>query len=169
MAVKNKNKFLTQDGQAIIEMVLFFPLLILLFIYFLNITASINGSINQQKVTRSYFFARLKNNSLFPFSYDIRLENWPYVGMGFIGWKEKFSDGDEPFLACYQAKVPFFSTEETTCSSQYQGNNTNYIRVGTVFGVCGATYQKGSAGEYHRGILKEPKEVASWGACTIVQ
>ena len=140
---KNPIHFLKQneDGQAIIEMVLFFPLLVLLFIYFINITASINGAINQQKVTRAYFFALLKNNSLYPFSRDIKEIRAPYSGMSFIGWREKFGSANEPLLACYQAKVPFFSTDETACTAQYTGRNTNYIRVGTVFGLCGATYR----------------------------
>lgn len=170
MVVKKKQSFnlvLNQDGQAIIELILFFPLLVLLFIYFLNITASINGSINQQKITRSYFFARLKNNSLYPFSYDVREVGLPHSGMSFIGWTEKFGSSLEPYLACYQAKVPFFSTDETACTAKYPGVNTNYVRVGTVFGICGASYQMESSGEYLRGVVKEAKDVASWEACNI--
>ena len=161
-----------QAGQAIIEMVIFFPLLALLFIYFLNITASINGAINQQKITRSYFFARLKNNSLFPLvAEDIRNGqlDWSYFGMSFIGWNEKFNSANEPLLPCYLAKIPFFSTDETSCSTQYSGNRTNYIRVGTVFGLCGTTYQRGNSGEYLRGVVNDQSDVASRDACIIKQ
>jgi hypothetical protein len=169
MVVKKKEIIKNEDGQAIIEMVIFFPLLTLLFFYFLNVTASINGAINQQKITRSYFFARLKNNSMYPYAHDIRPSTWSYLGMSFIGWSEKFNSSDEPLLPCYTAKVPFFSTQETSCTAQYNGNFTNYIRVGTVFGMCGATYQMGGGGQYLRGIVKDPKDVASWEACTIQQ
>lgn len=172
MVVKNQQRIIfNQEGQAIIEMVLFFPLLVLLFVYFLNITASINGSINQQKITRSYFFARLKSNSMYPLAQDFRPELggvlWDYAGMSFIGWTEKFNSSQEPFLACYKANVPFFKTEETECSAQYSGNNTNYIRVGTIFGICGATYRMGSGGEYLRGVVNEGSDVASWKSCTL--
>ena len=169
MDVKFKKKFVkNQDGQAMIEMILFLPLLILLFIYLLSISASINGAINQQKITRGYFFSRLKNNSMYPFAQDAKAASWSYFGMSFIGWREKFKDGaDEPVLPCYLAKVPFFSSDETSCN-EYQGTKTNYIRVGTVFGVCGANYHRKSNDEYQRGIDGDPGEdVASWGACTI--
>ena len=147
-------------------MVVFFPLLALLFFYFLNVTASINGAINQQKITRAYFFARLKNNSLYPFSHDVISSDWSYAGMSFIGWSEKFNNNDEPLMPCYLAKVPFFSTQETACSNQYSGKATNYIRVGTVFGLCGSSYQK-LGQEYIRGIVNDPQDVISWQSCTI--
>ncbi len=169
MGVNISKDILNNKGQAIIEMVIFFPLLALLFFYFLNITASINGSINQQKITRSYFFARLKNNSLYPFGHDARDGQWQYFGMSFIGWSEKFNTSFEPLLPCFIAKVPFFSSNETDCTAQYSGNRTNYIRVGTVFGMCGASYQLGKGGEYLRGVIKDSKDVASWEACTIQQ
>lgn len=169
MGVKKNRLIKNEDGQAIIEMVIFFPLLALLFMYFLNITASINGSINQQKITRSYFFARLKSNSLYPFGHDAREADWGYFGMSFIGWSEKFNTSNEPLAPCYSAKVPFFSTDETSCTEKYSGSRTNYIRVGTVFGMCGTTYQMGSGGEYLRGVVKEPSEVSSWESCTIQQ
>lgn len=172
--VVNKKSIVKKNekGQAMIEMVIFFPLLALLFIYFLNVTASINGAINQQKITRSYFFARLKNNTLFPLvAEDIRNGevDWSYYGMSFIGWNEKFNNSNNPLLPCYLAKVPFFSTDETNCTAQYSGSRTNYIRVGTVFGLCGATYQRGDSGEYHRGVVSDPSDVASKEACTIKQ
>ena len=169
MGVSHRELVKNENGQAIIEMVIFFPLLALLFMYFLNVTASINGSINQQKITRSYFFARLKNNSLYPFAHDARGSTWSYFGMSFIGWSEKFNNANEPLAPCYSAKVPFFSTDETSCTDRYSGNKTNYIRVGTVFGICGATYQLGNGGEYLRGVVKDPSEVASWESCTIQQ
>lgn len=164
---KKIEKLNNESGQAIFEMVLFFPLLILLFLYFLKITASINGAINQQKITRGYFYARLKNNSYYPFYQDAYQGNWVKFGMSFIGWNEKFNAAQEPLLPCYQAKVPMFSTEETDCSPNYKGSATSYIRVGTVYGVCGANFETNSSGEYQRGFVSSPGDIASWAACTI--
>lgn len=158
---------MNENGQAIFEMILFFPLLILLFLYFIKVTASINGAINQQKITRGYFFARLKNNSLYPLAQDAKEASWQKFGMSFIGWNEEFNSAEEPLLPCYLAKVPLFSTDETKCSATYSGTKTNFIRVGTVFGVCGTSYQSNTSGEYQRGFVGESSDIASWNACTI--
>lgn len=156
-----------QNGQAIFEMVLFFPLLVLFFVYFIKITASINGAINQQKVTRGYFYARLKHNSYYPFYQDALEGNWVKFGMSFIGWNEKFNNSRNPLLPCYQAKVPMLSTNEIACTSNYQGTKTSYIRVGTVYGVCGANYERNSSGDYQRGFVNSASDLASWSSCTI--
>ncbi|MCY4523174.1 MAG: hypothetical protein OXB84_00400, partial [Halobacteriovoraceae bacterium] len=51
-----EKKKIYSKGQALIELLVFFPFLILLIIAMLKLASAINGSINQQKAVRSYFF-----------------------------------------------------------------------------------------------------------------
>ena len=162
-----KKKLSSEKGQSIIEMVLFLPLMVMLFIYLINLSGSINGAINQQKVTRSYFYSRLKNNSFYPLANDAYQTDWSYYGMSFIGWREKFKEGtQEPLMSCFPAKVPFFPYPENNCDT-YQSTATAYVRVGTVYGMCGSNYRRLTNSSIHRGVYDGPGDVASWAACTI--
>ena len=53
-------------GQAMFEFIIFLPFVVVLFKMFLNIGGAINGSINQQKQLRGYFYYLNKGNSYFP-------------------------------------------------------------------------------------------------------
>lgn len=147
-------KILNEKGQAFLELIFFLPVMTLLLALLVVIGNSLNGAINQQKVTRSYFYSRLKNHSGFPRkSYTNGAQNsWRLFGMHFIGWRERFVDGDVPVQPCYKLKLPFGS-EETKCD-EYKGDSTPFIRVGTVYGACGATYIRGSRNGL--GVMKSP-------------
>ncbi len=138
MAVKKILK--QEEGVAFFEFIFFLPLMVLLMGLLVSIGNSINGSINQQKIARSYFYSRISNNSLFPLKNNDPNSNqkfWKSFGMFFIGWREK-SEGEFPVQPCYKFRLPF-AGEEQSCQ-EYRKNSTEYVRVGTVYGACGATY-----------------------------
>lgn len=128
-----------ENGQALIEFLMFLPLLLIMYTTTVSIGNSINGSINQQKVTRGYLYNRILNNSTIPkpSSSDQSFKRWRRFGMFFIGYsKEK--RGQEPYAACYKLKLPF-SNGETSCE-RYNKTSTSFVRVETVYGLCGNTY-----------------------------
>ncbi len=52
-----------QKGQAIFELIIFLPFLIFLYTIYSTTGNAINGSINQQKAVRGYFYGLLRGNS----------------------------------------------------------------------------------------------------------
>lgn len=161
-----------EKGQAIIEMIVFFPLMVIFFIFLLSISNAINGGINQQKVTRGYFYARLKNQSLFPLrdTNDPALQaaRFTNIGMSFIGYRERFRAGtsDLPEMPCYKSKVPFFKPVEVACD-EYKGEVTAYIRISTIYGLCGTNYTNRGAFGFQRGPVSSPLEITTMDSCTI--
>lgn len=144
MAAK-KIKILDHKGQALIEFVLFLPFMMMMYMSILTIGNAINGSINQQKITRGYFYYRLSNNSTMPRplrdpSRPEPSEGWSIFGMQIIGWADKF-EGRNPVSACYKFALPFEDSEEE-CDDKFTETKTPFIRTETVYGLCGATYQK---------------------------
>ena len=146
MKQKKVNK--KNEGQALFEFIFFLPIMVVFLFILFSIGNSINCSINQQKISRSYFYARIKNNSMMPLveSRQEQVKNLSFQSMGmfYIGWKEKFksgasADGDgDPVAPCYKMNVPTKNYEETC--DDYDKERINFIRVGTVYGACGATY-----------------------------
>lgn len=135
MVVKN-NK-----GQALVEFILFLPFMLMLYATISSLGNAINGSINQQKATRAYFFYINQNNSMAPKPIKNNpIESaWKLFGMSIMGWSEKF-DQEVPVATCYNFKLPLGDTAGDECDEAYEAKSTQFIRVGTVFGVCGATY-----------------------------
>ena len=140
--------------------------MVLLMGLLVSIGNSINGSINQQKISRAYFYARVSNSSVFPLRNDASQQrNWSSFGMFFIGWRER-SEGQFPVQPCYKFRLPFEGDEETC--QEYRETSTEYVRVGTVYGACGATYVRGGGGV----PVKSPRPgatglVSSYNSCTI--
>lgn len=132
------------SGQALIELIIFLPLMITLYSVIGGFASSINGSINQQKVTRAYFYYRVQNNSTIPGPKAGPFQSWEQFGMFYIGWKDYFKGGDEsggqPVMPCYKISIPFKDTPGDNCEDRYSQTRTLWVRVGTVYGVCGATY-----------------------------
>jgi hypothetical protein len=135
-----------QKGQALIELIIFLPLMFMFYSMISGFANAINASINQQKVTRAYFYYRAQNNSTIPKpDKAMTYKPWTQFGMFFIGWKDYFKTGDEesgkPFAPCYRLTVPIASSPtDPPCSDEYTLPATMLIRVQTVYGVCGATY-----------------------------
>lgn len=145
MDAKKLFKFLENDkGQSIVEFVIFLPFLLMMYTTIMSIANAINGSINQQKVTRTYFYYTLQNNSTFPRPYrdgGAQPYNfWTQFGMQIMGWTEKLVN-EEPVMTCYKFKLPLGKKADDSCEKAYTERTTQFIRVGTVYGACGATYR----------------------------
>jgi hypothetical protein len=133
-------------GQALIELIIFLPLMITLYSVISGFANSINGSINQQKITRAYFYNRLQNNSTFPGPPLVfeSFESWSLFGVFFIGWKDYFKNEESPVMACYKVSIPFKNGPKDKCEEAYSQKKTLWVRVGTVYGACGTSlFQNG--------------------------
>src|SRR5690554_6637793 len=140
MAVRKKN-LKNQKGQALIEFILFFPFLLMMYSVTLSIANSINASINQQKQTRGYFYYRVQNNAMTPMpDRDGGPSAFTRFGMDVTLWGHKVI-GNRPVASCFKFNVPLGAGEGDECEKGYSGKTTQFIRVGTAYGVCGATYQ----------------------------
>ena len=139
MAAKMK-KNNQESGQALIELIIFLPLMFILYSLISGFANAINGSINQQKITRGFYFYRLNNNSTMPKpdGRNVHL-GWRTFGMYLFGWADSLPN-NEPVLTCYKISVPLSPNEEDTCEAKPRDGASQFIRVGTVFGLCGATY-----------------------------
>jgi hypothetical protein len=142
---------MNQKGQALIELVIFLPLMFMFYSMISGFANAINGSINQQKIARSYFYYRIQNNSNMPKpSWDPGdpIYNWGQFGMFFIGWKDYFVDR-KPVAPCYRLTIPLQAGSSDTCEERYNTPTTQFIRVQTAYGACGATYQRIDREFYH--------------------
>jgi len=135
-----------QKGQALIELIVFLPLMFALYGIISGFANAINGSINQQKITRSYFYFRIQNNSMIPKTDTAIAMTWSKFGMHFIGWAD-FLEGDDPVMPCYEVTIPLTPQGGDDCNKEYNQESTQFIRVGTVYGVCGATFSQTPAGD----------------------
>ena len=113
--MKNKER-----GQALIELIVFLPLMITLYSVIAGFASSINGSINQQKVTRAYFYYRIQNNSNIPGPKSGDWEAWSQFGMFYIGWKERFEGDSQPVMPCYKVSIPFKDEPTDKCDEKGQ-------------------------------------------------
>lgn len=157
-----------QKGQALVEFVLFVPFLVMIYSVLMSLGNAINGSINQQKVTRGYFKYRLQNNSTVPkpsWGSDDMALGMNTFGMWIIGWSERF-EGNTPVKTCYKFNVPLGDSDNDECEKSYNRDTTQFIRVGTVIGVCGATHRKIDSGIKMLPYDNIP-EVVSGQACEI--
>lgn len=145
MAVKKMN----QKGQALIELVVFLPLMFTLYSMISGFAGAINGSINQQKATRAYFYYRVQNNPFVPKpdEGDTHL-NWSHFGMFFVGWMDQMQ-AESPVSPCYRVSIPMANNATEPCDQAYTEETTQYIRVGTAYGICGATYARAPGGSGH--------------------
>lgn len=139
-AKRRRSNFLNQEGQALIEFILFLPFILMLYSVVLSIANALNASINQQKVTRSYFYYRLQNNSTAPTPFRGE-ENTSFTRFGshINIWGER-QIGETPVAACYKFSLPLGELQGDDCENTYDSRSTQYIRVGTVYGICGASY-----------------------------
>ncbi len=148
-------------GQAMIEFIFFLPLFFLVYSFIQPYMQSVYASINQQKVTRHYFYYYLKNHSFFPKpEYDFHLSLRSF-GMTFIGFAGSFNN-TQPIATCYK----MMHAEEDNCKKSYSKPETDFIRIATVYGACGATYiQEG--GKFFLSPFKNAQEVNSKEGCIL--
>ena len=98
-------------------------------------------------------------------------DTWITFGMQIMGWAESFAGTqDRPVSACFKFALPFDEDDEE-CDQTYSEPTTQFIRTETVYGVCGATYQKHQ--ESRQNIRQpdgfSPNLVITPAACTITQ
>lgn len=136
-----------EEGQAIFEVMVFLPLFIFFFTIIFNIGSAINVSINQQKVTRRYFYYLAKGNSYLPTQSNLTLYKGAgvlkIVGMSFIGYRQEYVTGSEqPAGPCFRFSSFLTGETDETCedASGADPSTTNFIRVFTGYGVCGQSY-----------------------------
>ena len=144
MVVKMKDV----KGQALFEFIFFIVPLIVVVGVMHNVVSSINGSINQQKSTRSYLFYRLANNSFAPsvsILKQLRDNGISSVGLYFLGWREK-SISKMSYATCY--KMPrIFSCPTPEQYDEFQNEEkSEFVKVLTAFGTCVNSYSYGNQG-----------------------
>jgi len=139
---------LNEKGQGIFEFIIFIPIFIVMFMFIFRVGGAINGSINQQKFARRYFYYKIQNDSTMPTREGgINVTEFDQVSMYFVGWRNK-ENNQNPVAPCYKLNLPFGNFRNSgSCDEAYEGEETDFIRVQTAYGACGATYlsQGGSA------------------------
>ena len=143
---------LDQNGQGIVEFLFFLPFMLMMYSVTVSLSGSMNASINQQKVARSFFYYRMMNNSTFPKprrSDDGEPSDaWKKFGFQIIGWAENLAGGNEsPVAPCYKFRLPLGEGADDECDEKYTGSSSQFIRIQTVYGVCGATYFRNDEGD----------------------
>lgn len=137
-----------QKGQAVFELIIFLPLLLLILTLMVTISNSINASINQQKVTRGYFYYTLRGNSLGLTRMDIvdYQDNFGMtnVGMSVIGWRRSDPEhgNEENFAPCFKFNSIFTSeaTDQDCDFPSVSSGITPIVRVYTAYGICSETF-----------------------------
>lgn len=139
--MKNINN---EKGQAIFEFIIFLPFLVFMFTIFYTAGNSINGSINQQKATRGYYYTLVKNNTYLLTETDLaRFSEHSLKRVGFfaIGWREK-GDDSKQYGNCFKfmSLLKGTATEECDSEERIDDDASAFVRVFTSYGVCGGTY-----------------------------
>jgi hypothetical protein len=139
------------SGQALIELIIFLPLIVTLYSVIAGFANSINGSINQQKIARSYFYNRIQNNSTIPNPRTLNntYVNWSIFSVYYIGWKDYFKGEGFPVMPCYRVNIPLKDKVKDNCEDAYSEKSTLWIRVGTVYGICGASFLHSNGKVYY--------------------
>ena len=136
-----------QKGQALFEFIVFLPFLLFMLTIMFTVGNAINGSINQQKAVRRYFFHFYKGNSTLPMARDLNYfseQGLRRVGAVSVGWREKSSKSGEigdSFATCYRFSRLFGESDDDDCfNPSINEGRSNFIRIYTQFGLCGETY-----------------------------
>lgn len=149
--VAKKNLFKNSEGQAIFELIVFLPFLVYFVTIMVTAGSAINGSINQQKATRGYFYYILKGNSNIPIRNDLNSLNSSgveRVSVFSIGWAESRPSDGEQFGTCYEFSRLYSTTDETCEGKKIEPGKSIFIKPFTMYGLCSATYVRQGNGDY---------------------
>ena len=134
-----------ERGQAVIEFLIFFPLMLVLYFILITLGNAINSGINQQKIARGYLYNTIQNdsyglsNNLLKIFYG---DGVTKAGMFAIGWAE-YMDGEVPIAPCFKLAPLTTRTENSdeTCLTRADAKKTSkYIRLKTAYGICTESY-----------------------------
>ena len=131
-------------GQALFEFIIFLPFLLFFVTVMFTIGNAINGSINQQKAARRYFFYIYKGNSTIPDAGNLNIlaeDGLQKVGAVSVGWREK-DVGKDSFATCYRLATFLGKGDDDDCDKpSLDEGRSNFVRIFTMFGLCGETYR----------------------------
>ena len=142
--LEKTNNFVEDDqGQAIFELLVFLPVFLFLFVVIYNIGNSINISINQQKVTRRYFYYIQKGNSFLPS--NSLLAQWKdkgftYAGLTMMGFQND-QISEQPVAPCFKFLNFLTGATDEVCEDKMEDQQSNFIKIMTAYGICGETYR----------------------------
>lgn len=141
---KLKEMLKDEEGQAIFEFIVFVPFYLVFFVIFLTIAGAVNGSINQQKATRGYFYYIVKNDPTVPFKSDLEIyasNGVQNAGSYAFGW-QRSARGTTPIAPCYKIPTILGKSSEEQCEDPLnQGlKESNFVKVFTTYGVCSNSY-----------------------------
>jgi hypothetical protein len=169
-------KLLNQKGQAIFEMIIFLPFLIFLYTIFYTVGNSISGSINQQKAVRGYFYQLVKGNSYVLSTIDLDSLNGKSIdsaGFFAIGWAEKKDGGADgtPFGNCFKFGSLLRNGSSETCedpsTSDQPGLKSSFVRIFTMYGVCGPVFTRPANAQTINQKPYELDQAAQMGECAL--
>lgn len=166
---KNRIIIENQEGQAVFELILFMPFFIFFITIMFTVGNAINSSINQQKVTRRYFYYLSKGNSRVPAMEDLQLWNnsgLNSVGMAGLGWRERQEGGatGNPVANCYKFNTLFSNEYDEECDEpDVNEGATQFIRVFTYYGICGMSYRSSPSSNQ---LVADYLSSFNAGACT---
>lgn len=145
-----------ERGQAIFEVLVFLPLFIFFLTIIFNVGNAINVSINQQKVTRRYFYYLAKGNSYLPVQPQLEATRnagtIQILGFAFNGYRQESASGGantSPVAPCFKFNSFLTGDSGETCEDPSSGSGdegvTNFVRVYTGYGICGETFRRDPA------------------------
>ena len=139
-----------EKGQAFFELLVFMPIFIFLYTVIFSVGNSINVSINQQKVTRRYYYFLAKGNSYVPFQAELEqyTSGITRAGASMIGFADHLdgaaTEGSgRPIAPCFRFNSLFSDSDSEDCEEPLEGEKqTSYIRVSTAYGICGENFSR---------------------------
>jgi hypothetical protein len=162
-----------RSGQALFEFLFFFPLMIGLYVVTVTIANSINGSINQQKITRGYLYNVIHNDPEYPPKKTMAAISTTNIGLVAVGWTMTPA-GQVPVAPCY--RLPSLSTKSDQAQnsknigecSPGDGSSTGaYVRVKTAYGLCvGNFFTPDNKNWYRRINSSEISGIAEYSSCS---
>ncbi len=147
---KKKNN----EGQSIIEFVIFAPFMLIFFALIVTVANAINNSINQQKITRAYLYQDILNDSYYPQKYikEILMVNGSIQGMGLFAflWGQD-AENEKPIASCQKLVSLSSEVRDEKCSPGVKENKpTQFIRIKTAYGPCTGNFVKSNGNLYYR-------------------
>ena len=138
-----------------------------------NISNAINASINQQRITRGYYYNIVQNDSKLPtlnILQSVINEGVERVGMFALGWRQK-AESELQLAPCYKLLPLSNDIEEEECSPGRKDGQptTQFVRVKTTFGVCSTSYVANGNHFYEANNIPSLPTSAAVGSCLNTQ